>query len=344
MPRFAPAATGRTENRAGQGDSRRERGAEKPGAKGLADRFDTRASETGAAGRGWGECEGGPRDRARAAVEVGDWLDLARGLAPASVDFVYADPPFNTGVLKRTPPGAWKRGGGAGRGSGSDPGVHAYADAWASMGAYVEWLRARVAATLASVRATGVVAIHCDQRASHRIRVMLDDLLGGANFVNHLIWSYGLGGSSARRFARKHDDIIVYSVTPGGHYFEAPLVPATSRRLAGRLKKSTDVLEVASINNMARERTGYPTQKPLALLEILVRAFCPVGGVVLDPCCGSGTTLAAAVGTGRRAIGFDVNEGAARVARRRLGLGDGPGGAGDGGRGGGSGAGGVPLD
>jgi DNA modification methylase len=96
------------------------------------------------------------------------------------------------------------------------------------------------------------------------------------------------------------------------------MVPATSVRLKGQLKKMTDVLDVPSINNMAAERTGYPTQKPLELLRILVSACCPPGGLVLDPCCGSGTTLVAAVESGRAAIGIDRSDAAIRTAERRL--------------------------
>ena len=96
------------------------------------------------------------------------------------------------------------------------------------------------------------------------------------------------------------------------------MVPATSNRMKGMLKKATDVLDVPAINNMARERTGWPTQKPLALLELLVRACCPPGGRVLDPMCGSGTTLVAAANTGRRSIGLDRLADAVSIARTRL--------------------------
>src|SRR5690606_8589933 len=154
-----------------------------------------------------------------------------------------------------------------------------------------------------ALRPSASVLIHVDWRTSHRVRVLLDDLLGEDRFVNHLIWRYGLGGSSPRRFARKHDDILWYCLAPDLDYFGPPMVPATSRRMAGRLKKATDVLDIPSINNMAAERTGYPTQKPLALLELLVSACCPPGGTVLDPCCGSGTTLVAAARSGRRGVG-----------------------------------------
>jgi len=162
----------------------------------------------------------------------------------------------------------------------------------------------------------------------------LDDLLGPDRFVNHLIWSYGLGGSSPRRFARKHDDILFYCLDPALYFFDPPRVPATSNRMKGKSKKATDVLripalreipafatellEIPSINNMAKERQGYPTQKPLALLDLLIGACCPMGGVVLDPCCGSGTTLVAAATAGRRAIGLDINPDAIAISTSRL--------------------------
>jgi len=84
------------------------------------------------------------------------------------------------------------------------------------------------------------------------------------------------------------------------------------------LKKATDVLDIPSINNMAAERVGYPTQKPLALLEVMVGACCPPGGTVLDPCFGSGTTLVAAAKLGRKWIGCDVNPEAVEIAAGRL--------------------------
>ncbi len=229
----------------------------------------------------------------------GDWLTLAAALPPASIDFIYADPPFNTGKDRTDDAGS-------------------YPDAWDTPAAHIAWLKERIAATLAALSDRGTILIHVDWRTSHLVRCLLDDLLGPTNFVNHLIWSYGLGGSSPRRFARKHDDLIVYCRDPELYYFDPPMVPATSRRMAGQLKKATDVLDIPSINNMAAERVGYPTQKPLALLDLLVRAFCPPDGQVLDPCCGSGTTLAAAAAAGRSAIGFDISQNAIAVAQRRL--------------------------
>jgi site-specific DNA-methyltransferase (adenine-specific) len=228
-----------------------------------------------------------------------DWADAAAGLPAGSIDLLYADPPFNTGSVQSDRAGS-------------------YEDSWPTTALYLQWLRDRLLATLPALRPTACLLLHVDFRICHHARLLLDELLGEDRFVNHLIWSYGLGGSSPRRFARKHDDILFYCVDPNLYYFDPPMVPATSARMAGQLKKSTDVLDIASINNMARERTGYPTQKPLELLDLLVRACSPPGGTVLDPCCGSGTTLVAAAKAGRAAIGFDLNPDAVSIARTRL--------------------------
>lgn len=238
-----------------------------------------------------------------------DWLVAAQGLPRESVDFVYADPPFNTGKTQVSPARAASKG---------RVGDAAYVDRWPTMADYIRWLRERVVATLPAMKRSGVVAIHCDFRACHHIRLLLDDLLGEANFINHLIWSYGLGGSSPRRFSRKHDDILIYAIDSRRYYFDPPMVPATSARLQGKLKKATDVLDIASLNNMAAERTGYPTQKPLELLTLLVGAFSPSGGMVVDPCCGSGTTIQAAAMLGRSAIGIDRGSRAIQIATTRL--------------------------
>jgi DNA modification methylase len=226
-----------------------------------------------------------------------DCLAVLRDVRPGTFDLAYLDPPFNTG---RTLAGT----------------NAAYRDTWASLDAYLEFLRPRLEAVHRALKPAGSILLHCDWRCVHHLRIMLDELFGPSGFVNNLIWSYGLGGSSPRRFARKHDDILYYAKRDD-YYFEPPMVPATSVRMKGKLKKASDVIRIPAINNMALERTGYPTQKPLALLSMLVNACCPPGGFVLDPFCGSGTALVAAAGGGRSFLGIDTNRDAVRIARER---------------------------
>jgi site-specific DNA-methyltransferase (adenine-specific) len=231
-------------------------------------------------------------------VHHGDNLPWLRDLPDGCIDLAYLDPPFNTG-----------------RALEGSNGV--YQDSWPSVEAYVEFIRPRVFEIHRLLKSTGSILLHCDWRVCHHLRFMLDDVFGSEQFINSLVWTYGLGGSSPRRFARKHDDILFYGKT-NEYFFHPPMVPATSMRMRGQLKKCTDVLSIPTINNMANERTGYPTQKPIALLSLLVDACCPREGVVLDCFCGSGTTLVAAKQSGRSWLGCDAQAEAVEIARRRI--------------------------
>jgi DNA modification methylase len=227
----------------------------------------------------------------------GDCLTVLRALPAECVDLIYLDPPFNTGATQSARAGE-------------------YLDSWPTMDAYLAYMRRRIDAMRRMLKPNSSFLLHCDWRTCHHFRLMLDEIFGTTGFVNHLIWKYGLGGSSPRRFARKHDDILFYA-NGEGYYFEPPRVPATSNRMRGMMKKASDVIDIPSINNMALERTGYPTQKPLALLEMLIDACCPPEGVVLDPFCGSGTTLDAAQRLNRRWIGIDRSDVAVDIAYTR---------------------------
>ncbi|MGZ3451850.1 MAG: DNA-methyltransferase [Polyangiales bacterium] len=236
------------------------------------------------------------------------------------VALAYMDPPFGTG---------------------RDFG--AYDDRWETREALVSMLRPRFEAVHALLRDDGSILVHLDHRVAHAVAIVLDELFGTGDrdppespsrpgFRNEIIWTYGLGGSSSRFYPRKHDVIFWY--TKGSEWiFDPPKMPARSIRMKGKEKKQIDVFvgpprvdeesdvwDVASINNMAKERTGYPTQKPMALLERLVLAHSRPGDIVLDPFCGSGTTLVAAHKTQRIAVGIDASPEAVRVSRGRLSL------------------------
>ncbi|MCO4764015.1 MAG: site-specific DNA-methyltransferase [Myxococcales bacterium] len=183
----------------------------------------------------------------------------------------------------------------------------------------------------------GSLYLHLDPRRGPYARVLLDEIFGAQNFVNQIIWAYALGGSSRRNFQRKHDVIYLYARDRSQMYFNAPQEAATSSMLAGKGKLATDTWETTgqeddsallrdwpdelvrkTMSNRDPERTGYPTQKPLALVNRMVTASCPPGGLVVDPMSGSATLAVAAVLLGRNAIAGDRGAIARDVARARL--------------------------
>lgn len=237
------------------------------------------------------------------------WIQALQGLAPGSAHLAYVDPPFGTGLRFRH----------------ADHLALAFDDP-SSLAAWEEEMRPLLQALVTSLDAEGSLFLHVDARRSPRAALLGDALFGeGARgprrdapgFRNEIVWLYGLGGSSARSYPRKHDTLLWYS--RGSRWtFEPPRVPATSRRLAGQQKKAPDWWTLPTLNNMAAERTGYPTQKPLALLDRIVRAHTRLDDLVVDPLCGSGTTLVAAALAGRRAWGSDRSALAVATARARL--------------------------
>jgi len=239
-------------------------------------------------------------------VYCGDNRQRLALLPRASVDLIYLDPPF---FSNRHYEVIW----------GDEAEVRSFEDRWeGGIYHYVEWMKERVIDMRRVLKPTGSLYLHCDWHASHYLKVMLDEVFGAANFLNNIVWCYGLGGSSSRYWPRKHDDILWYANSPGQQYFQADMVPATSARMAGQDKKAPDYWMIPTINNQAKERLGYPTQKPEELLERVVRSSCPEGGIVLDPFAGCGTTLVAAQRLRRKWIGIDISPTACNLMRRRL--------------------------
>ena len=242
-----------------------------------------------------------PADHANVQVQRGDCLEVMAAVPDASVDLIYVDPPFFTGKTQ------------TGRGD------LAFADAWeGGLEAYLDWLQTRLAAMRRLLTPSGSIYVHLDWHAVHYVKVAMDSLFGYENFLNEIVWLYGLGGSSKRYWPRKHDTLLWYAREAGAHHFDPVRVPATSRRMLGQTKKAPDYWDIPSLNNMAKERVGYPTQKPEALLERIVVSSCPPGGLVADFFCGSGTTLVVAARTGRRAIGCDTSADAVAITQARL--------------------------
>ena len=254
----------------------------------------------------------------------GDNLAVMRAMPDASIDLIYADPPFFTGKTQRA----------------NGNGAHSYDDAWAGdLDAYIAWLGARLREMQRLLSERGSLYLHCDWHAGHYIKVELDRIFGRGRFRNEIIWHYGLGASNAtRHFLRKHDTIFVYA-KGDAPTFNVVRGDATAPMLAkychederGRYMMSRgkryylqggkpldSVWDIPAIAATAGERLGYPTQKPEALLERIILASSCEGDVVADFFCGSGTTPAVARRLGRQWIACDSSEAAVAMTRARL--------------------------
>ena len=191
--------------------------------------------------------------------------------------------------------------------------------------AYLVSLTRRIAAIWRVLASTGTFYLHCDPTASHYLKLVCDSIFcpREGEFRNEIIWHYETGGRSGRDFAWKHDTILRYAKSKTWT-FDAPAVHLSRLRTRrNHMKRGipTDVwTDLSHLHHKDPERVGYPTQKPLALLERIIRASSAENSVVLDAYCGSGTTLAAAQKLGRRWIGIDLSSEAIELTRVRLGF------------------------
>jgi len=254
-------------------------------------------------------------------VVCADCLPWMSGLSDGACDLIYVDPPFMTNLPRTTQAG--------GR----------YDDRWpGGVAEYLAFLEPRLAQMHRLLSERGTLYVHLDPRTSHYVKVALDGLFGDHGFLNEVIWSYRTGGRSPHWFARKHDVLLVYAKCAGRHTFNVLRdgsfrTDGLKRDAEGRYYKNTkkgrlyfhpegpamtDVWEVPFLSTVSSERTGYPTQKPEALLERVIRASSNAGDVVADFFCGSGTALAVAERLGRRWLGCDEEPAAVAIARERV--------------------------
>jgi hypothetical protein len=257
----------------------------------------------------------GPLDAHR--LYRSDLLAAPLDALAGTIKLVYFDPPFGTGDRFD---------------AHVDIGekrlfVPAYDDVWeGGIDGLLAFIEPRLRAIHRLLADDGSLILHADHRATPYLAVLCDTIFGRGDregtgtrpgFRNEIIWRYGLGGSSHRTYPKKHDVLLWYTKSDAW-YFTAPRVPATSRRMAGLDKKCPDVWDIPSLNNMARERNGYPTQKPEALLERIVSAHTREGERVLDPGFGSGTSAFVSHQLGRRFVGTDPSPMAFHRTRERL--------------------------
>jgi len=264
------------------------------------------------------------------AVLEADNLDALAAIPDGAVDLVYADPPFATGEVQRLTSIRIGSGERTRRGFGDREvawevvGEQAWDDDL-PLPAHLAALRARLVEVHRVLAPHGSLYLHVDWRTAHHVRLLLDEVFGAERFLNELVWAYDYGGRARDRWPRKHDTILWYAKGEAWVFDREAIdrIPYMAPGLVGpekaaRGKLPTDVWWMTIVQPGSAERTGYPTQKPVRLLERIVAASSRPGDLVLDPYAGSGTTGVAAARLGRRWLLIDRNPAAAAIARERL--------------------------
>lgn len=270
-------------------------------------------------------------DGLRGRVVLAENLDVLRSLPDGSVDLVYVDPPFNTGRRQtlrrlrtvRDPEGGDRTGFGGRRYRTIELGRSSYLDVHDD---YLDFLEPRLVEIRRLLPDSGSLYFHVDYREAHYCKLLLDALFGRECFLNEIVWAYDYGGRGARRWAAKHDTILVYVRDPERYWFdttEVERIPYMAPSLVGaekaaRGKLPTDTWWHTIVSPGGRERTGYPTQKPVGILRRVIAASCPPGGLVADFFAGSGTAGAAALELGRRFLLVDSSPDAFAVMQERF--------------------------
>lgn len=262
-----------------------------------------------------------------------DCLEVMNQMQENSIDLVYLDPPFFTQKKHALADLEGKK--------------YEFEDTWASIDDYISYMMERLKAAKRVLKDTGNIFLHCDSTASHYLRVAMDEIFGADNFRSEIIWCYRRWSNSKNGLLNAHQTILYYSKTSNFKFnkFYMQYSPTTNidqllqDRVRNEMGKSvykrdeygnpifsnekmgvplSDVWEIPFLNPKAKERVGYPTQKPITLMERILEISTDKGDTVLDPFCGSGTTLVAASLMGRRYIGIDINEDAINLTKQRL--------------------------
>ena len=268
----------------------------------------------------------------------GDNLEILRGFDDEIVDLIYLDPPFNSNKNYATFKDKWTLD--DIDGINREFLVFTYPDLdkiidvagithGSNLQAYLIMMSLRLIELKRILKSTGSIYLHCDPSASHYLKILMDCLFGRESFLNEIVWYYRRWNIASRMFARNHDILLLYVKDKNDHQFNQMYIPKSKKSsLQGESWKSVigsdgvrrsiktgeptkgvpmpDVWDLSIINPVAKERTGYPTQKPEALLDRVIKASSNEGDLVLDPFAGSGTALVAAERLRRRWIGIDI--------------------------------------
>ena len=266
----------------------------------------------------------------KARVIFGDNLPVLQSIPDATVNLIYVDPPFNTGKRQartrlrtvRSENGD-RKGFQGQRYSTTVLGSRAFHDQFEN---YLAFLEPRLREAHRVLASDGSFYLHVDYREVHYCKILLDEIFGRDNFLNEIIWAYDYGGRAKDRWPAKHDNILLY-VKDNKHYTfnvgDIERIPYMAPGLVGeekaaRGKLPTDTWWHTIVSPTGKEKTGYPTQKPLGILRRILTASSNPGDLVLDFFAGSGTTGAAALELGRRFLLVDNNEEAIEVMKERF--------------------------
>ena len=285
-------------------------------------------------------------------IFTGDNLDIMHGMESESVDLIYIDPPFNSNRNYSAPIGS-KAAGAAfkdtwtlsdtddawwGEIADEHPSLYKVIDAVGEIGgkggkAYLIYMAMRLLEMKRLLKPTGSIYYHCDPTMSHSIKLTMDSVFERKNFRNEVIWGYRTQGVSMKNWPKKHDILLCYG--GGGDkitfhpmkerlYYKKPFrhtqIDQEGRHYVDVYVRDVwdDDPQVKALISQAKERTGYPTQKPLALLERIIKASSNEGDIVLDSFCGCATALIAAQKLNRQWIGVDISPVAVQLVKNRL--------------------------
>ncbi|HTX80101.1 MAG TPA: site-specific DNA-methyltransferase [Longilinea sp.] len=263
-------------------------------------------------------------------IYFGDNLPVLKSLPDNSVNLIYIDPPFNTGHSQaRTQVKTQRSKNGDRVGFQGNHyatikiGSHAYADAFDD---YLAFLEPRLIEARRVLTASGSLYFHIDYREVHYCKVLLDAIFGRDSFLNEIIWAYDYGARTRRKWPPKHDNILWYAKNPANYIYNVDAIeriPYMAPGLVGpekaaRGKLPTDTWWHTIVPTNGKEKTGYPTQKPLGILRRIIAASSNPGDTVLDFFAGSGTTGAACLELGRRFILVDNNPQALQIMKQRF--------------------------
>ena len=263
-------------------------------------------------------------------VIFGDSLPVLKDMPDGSVQLIYIDPPFNTGRWQTRAQLRTERSDNGDRVGFKGQryqtrvlGKKSFADRFDD---YLKFLEPRLREAYRVLSDTGSFYFHIDYREVHYCKVLLDQIFGRENFLNEIIWAYDYGARTKKKWPPKHDNILLYVKDVERYVFNADAVdriPYMAPGLVGKEKAErgklpTDTWWHTIVSPTGKEKTGYPTQKPLGILTRIIQASSKPGDLVLDFFAGSGTTGLAALNLGRRFVLVDDNPEAVQVMAQRF--------------------------